>query len=139
MKKAYNHLFITAAALGNKYASYDAADMKDYVKNTLQMAVANASTAKLGIMPFISMLKEDDAALNINVTRNGDQITVSPPAVDKPELAAKYATLPQQIKAYLERNLEVFPTRKNDQSIEYHNLTVTLEYPASPRPQIASL
>ena len=52
-------------------------------------------------MPFISMLKEDDAALNINVTRNGDQITVSPPAVDKPELAAKYATLPQQIKAYL--------------------------------------
>ena len=48
MKKAYNHLFITAAALGNKYASYDAADMKDYVKNTLQMAVANASTAKLG-------------------------------------------------------------------------------------------
>ena len=90
MKKGYNHLFITAAALSNKYASFDAADMKDYIKSTIQTAIANASTAKLGIMPFISMLKADDAALNINVTRNGDQITVSPPSIDKPELAAKY-------------------------------------------------
>jgi hypothetical protein len=128
MNKTLN-LIRLGSFLSARYAGVDANSIKDRVQSTLQTAVANASTAKLGVMPFVQMLKEDAAALNINVTRNGDTVAVSPPTLDRPELAAKYAPLSSQIKTYLERYLEVFPSILHGEPVEYHNLTVTLQYP----------
>src|SRR5271168_4195336 len=104
MKKTLNMIKL-GYFMAARYASVDANTIKDRVQNTLHSALANASTAKLGVMPFVQMLKADEAAMNINVTRSGDTITVSPPALDRPELAAKYAALPNQIKSYLEKYL----------------------------------
>jgi hypothetical protein len=141
MKKV-SHLIRVGALMSAKYASIDANTIKDRVQNTLKTALANASTAKLGIMPFMQMLQADQSAMNINVTRSGDTITVSPPSLEKPELSAKYAALPGQIKDYLEKYLEVYPSKLNGEQVDYHNLTCTLEFnpaPATPAEGIANL
>ncbi len=128
MKKTLNMIRL-GSFMAAKYSSVDANTIKDRVQNTLHTALANASTAKLGVMPFVQMLKADEAAMNINVSRSGDTVTVSPPALDKPELAAKYAPLSNQIKTYLEKYLEIYPTVLNGERVEYSNFTVTLQYP----------
>ena len=133
MKKAYQDLIRFGTLMSYKYASIDANTIKDDVRRSIQTAIANASMSeKLGIMPFIKMLKEDQAAMNINVTRDGNTVTVSQPSLDKPELASKFSDLPVQIKDYLEKYLELFPTKRNGESVDYDNLTVTLEYTVPP-------
>jgi len=112
----------------HKYA-LDASTIKDEVKNAVQTAIGNASThSTLGIMPFVKMLDQDQATLAINVTRNGNNVTVSNPTVDPPDLTLKYIALPSQIKTYLERYIEVYPMKRNGELIDYDNFTVTLEY-----------
>jgi hypothetical protein len=139
MKSSHKVLMSVAAKMAHKYASVDASTMQEEVKKALWQSVANASSHKeTGIMPFIRMLQQDQAAMNINVTRSGNSVTVSPPSLDKPEVASKYANLPGQIQAWLERNLEIFPTKRNGESVDYSNLTVTLEYPSMASQPVAS-
>ena len=112
-----------------KYANIDANTIKNDITRAIWTALANASSRQQGIMPFVKMLQQDDTAMNINVTRDGHTVIVSNPSFDKVEIAPRYAALPGQIKAYLENNLELFPTQRNGGSVDYNNITVTLEYP----------
>jgi hypothetical protein len=127
--KQLAHLISVARKLQYKYA-IDAADMKDEVQRSIQTAIGNASSVRSsGIMPFVKMLTDSQATLAINVTRSGKRIMVSPASVNPPTQASAYQALPSQIQAYLERYLEVFPTVRNSNPVEYDNLTLTLEYP----------
>jgi Tfp pilus assembly protein PilP len=128
MKKAYQNLFKTATYLRNKYA-IDASAYRDEIKRDLEINVGNASTSPhYGIIPFRKMLAEDQATMNINVTRDGNTITVSVPNVNPPDLEPKYAPLPEQIKAFLEKYIEIYPYKRNGEYIDYNNFTVTLQY-----------
>lgn len=139
MKKSEQHLFKLALQLRKKYASLDASTIKEEIEKHIQDSVAHASGVKaLGIMPFMQMLAADQAALAINVTRDGSTISVSPPGVDPPALAGKYAPLSEQVKAYLEKYIELFPSQKNGESINYSNLQLQLKYdPSAQQPGIA--
>jgi hypothetical protein len=129
MKKSELRLFKLASQFRKKYASIDANTLKDEIQQHIQDSVAHASGVKsLGIMPFMQMLATDQAALAINVTRDGSTISVSPPGVDPPELTGKYAPLSEQVKAYLEKYIELFPSQKNGETISYSNLTLSLKY-----------
>jgi hypothetical protein len=127
-KASQNRVIRLGQLFGNKYA-VDASSIAETVRQSLWTALANASTVhQSGIMPFVKMLKEDDADMNINITRNGDQISVSPPSFSKPDIASKYFYLPQQIVNYLEKYINVFPAQQNGDSVDYKNLTITLTY-----------
>lgn len=139
MKNSHKVLLSVGAKMAHKYASIDASTIQESVKNALWQSIANASNRKdSGIQPFIKMLQADQAAMNISITRNGDTIEVSPPFLDKGAVAPKYHALSSQIQNWLTKNLEVFPTKRNGESVNYNNLTVTLQYPNSTTEPIAS-
>ena len=129
MKNVQQHLIRLGALMGAKYASIDANIIKNDVKDAIWTAIANASAGHQGIIPFIKMLQADDASMNINITRNDNTVTVSAPSLDKPELANKYVALPNEIKTYLERYLDLFPSQRNGQPVDYNNFTIMLTYP----------
>jgi hypothetical protein len=122
-------LFATAAKLQHKYASIDASTISSQIQQSIQTAVGNASTVKSsGIMPFLQMLKKSNSTLSISITRNGEGIAASSATVNPGYEAPKYASLPMQIQSYLEKNLELFPTQRNGESVSYNNFTVNLTY-----------
>jgi hypothetical protein len=130
MLRSQQKLLSLAVQFGIKYAGLDASLISGEVKEAVQSAITNASFNQgSGIMPFVKMLEEDQAVMAIVVSRHGDKIEVSPPGIDPNTVAGKYVGLPEQIKNYLTRNLEVFPTQKNGVPVEYKGLTVRLEYP----------
>lgn len=107
MKKT-SHLIRLAQKLSVKYAE----------SQTLQEIIENAAgygeTSTNGIMDFPAQLKKDDADLSIAVTINsglmgGKKIYVGEPRVDPAEVAGNYTKLPEQIKKYLDKNLQYFP------------------------------
>lgn len=99
------------------------------VKRAVQMAIQNASVVKSsGIMPFVNMLQADGATLSINIIRNGNDIEVSNPVVTPGSDAMKYSALPLQIKSYLEKYPELFPTKRNGEAVSYDNMSITLEF-----------
>lgn len=129
MKKSEQHLFKLGSQFRKKYASIDANTLKDEIQQHIQDSIAHASGVKsLGIMPFMQMLTTDQGALAITVNRDGNTISVSPPGVDPIEAAPKYAPLSDQIKAYLTKYIELFPSQKNGETINYSNLTLSLKY-----------
>jgi hypothetical protein len=132
MKSSVKQLIRLGALMSAKYANIDANTIKDRVKDTITNAVANASSGQMGIMPFVKMLKDDQANMNINVTRNGDTVTVTAPSLSRPELASKYNPLSEQIRRYLTKYMDVFPTVLNGNRISYDNLTITLSYIGEP-------
>lgn len=127
MKNSEFNLFKLAAKF-KKYSSIDGNKIKPTIVQDLQSALANAASLSqaTGVMPFVSMLKEDGATLAINVKRDGSTVSVSAPSVN-PD-TGRYAGLSQQVKRYLEKNIEVFPTVLNDESIDYDDVTVTLRF-----------
>lgn len=140
MKKSQFNLLKLANRFSNKYA-LDGSAIKEEVQKSIQTAVGNASTQPTsGIMPFVEMLQKDSATMYFHVTRDGENITVSVPNVESTlpnvdpakvaEMTAKYAGLPNQVKKYLERYLELYPTKRNGEPVSYSNLTVTLQYPS---------
>jgi len=121
MKKT-NHLIRLAQTLSVKYA--DAQTLQEIIGN----AAGYGESSTNGIMDFPSQLERDDAELSIgiNISRGamgGTKIIVTDPNVYPPEMAGHYTKLPEQIKKYLERNIQYFP--------QVGVGTFTLEYPAS--------
>src|ERR1700687_4285654 len=113
MQRAHQLLNL-ASKLGIKYASIDASTIKNEVQNDIRTAIGNASTVpSSGIMPFQRMLDQDQASLAINVTRHGNNILVSEPSIVPITVAEKYSALPNQIKRYLEKYWEIFPSTHN--------------------------
>lgn len=123
-----SNLLRFAESLTLKYASLDAASISEEVRRALIGALSNASTRTLGLMPFVKMLAADGASLAINVSRNGEEISVSPASVTPGSFAPKYAALPGQIQNYLSKRLEIFPSVRNGAPVQYRNLTVTLQF-----------
>lgn len=121
MKKT-NHLIRLAQTLSVKYAE----------AQTLQQIIENAAgygeSSTNGIMDFPDQLKRDDAELSMGITisrgaMGGTKIIVTAPNVYPPEVASNYTKLPEQIKKYLERNIQYFP--------QVGLGTFTLEYPTT--------
>lgn len=121
MKKTH-HLIRLAQKLSAKYAE----------SQTLQQIIESAAgwgeSSTNGIMDFPSQLKKDDAELSIAVTINsnpfgGKKIYVGEPRVDPAEVAGNYDQLPEQIKKYLDKNLQYFP--------QIGLGTIDLEFPKS--------
>jgi hypothetical protein len=132
MKKFQRVLLGLSTKFGDKYASLDASTIKNDVTVAIRTAVANASSQQAnGIMPFLKMLDQDQASLDINVVRNKNAIFVSTPTITPAYTAIRYVGLPDQIKNYLEKNLELFPTMRNNDNVDYNNLIITLSYPSS--------
>lgn len=130
--KSTKHLIKIAELLSIKYADIQAESMRDKITKDIYTAIANASNVKVsGIMPFMKMLEQDQASLTINITRSGSDIEVSIPRVSNYAVAQKYYPLADQIKTYLERYLELYPSRRNGESIRYSNFTITLEFPSA--------
>jgi len=130
MKNSEQILFKEAAKAWLKYADIDAASMKEEISDYIQKMVANASTSPedSGIMPFLNMLKEDQATLAVNVHRDGNKVTVSAPTVNPSHVAGRYANLSGQIAKYLNKNLELFTVMKNGEDVDYDNFNFTLNY-----------
>lgn len=128
MKNSQFNILKVAARLIRKYAGIDGNTIKPTIVQDLQSALTNASSLSqsTGVMPFVSMLKEDGATLAINVKRDGSTVSVSAPSVS-PD-TGRYGELPGQIKRYLEKNIEVFPGTLNDRSVDYDDVTVTLRF-----------
>jgi hypothetical protein len=138
MKKS-QHLIKLAEKLSNKYATVDATTIKDRIQHSIHQAVANASSQpSSGIMPFLKMLDQDQADMNIAVFRNGNNVTVSEVVVTPPQSAPRYAALPSQIQRYLERNIELFPSKYAGDDINYSNLSLTLSYPSNIQEGVAT-
>lgn len=137
--KHSDYMIRLAARLEIKYAAIEAQSLINEIQKTITTAVGNASSYQSsGIMPFLTMLQKDGASLSLNVMRNGDDITVSSATVNPGEFAPKYSALPLQVQRYLEKNLRVFPSLRNGESINYHNLTLTLIFNAQPQVPIAN-
>lgn len=103
-------------------ARFQAKYGQESVEQTIQRTLAAAAGREgLGIMNFPQMLKADKASLRLYITKNGKNIFVSDPSLTTSNLASKYAALPEQIKKYLEKYIEVFPHDTPNQTfaVEY--------------------
>jgi hypothetical protein len=139
MKKFQRTLLGLSVKFGNKYASVDASTIKNDIEKAIQGDIAAASSyPNTGIMPFLKMLEQDQATLDINVVRNGNTISVSAPLITPAYTAIRYSALPGQIKNYLEKNLELFPTMRNNDDVEYNNLVIALNYPSNDQGGVAT-
>lgn len=128
MKKSQFNLLKVANRLSRKYA-LDANKLKEVIRNDLQQAIVNVSSIpNSGVTPFIQMLRDDGATLAVNVKRDGNKITISPATVNPSSVTSKYTDVPRQIKAYLDKNIEIYPTHYNSDSVDYDDLTVTLNF-----------
>jgi hypothetical protein len=110
MKKSELKLFTVAVKALAKYGQQGQQSLQEIIEN----AAGAGQQSVNGIMNFPAQLKKDQADLTIDVTISsglvgGKSIVVDPPLVEPVEMAANYARLPDQIKVYLERNLNGFP------------------------------
>jgi hypothetical protein len=120
MKKSQAHLLKLASKFGAKYGQ------SQNLQQIIEAAASHGANSANGIMNFPAQLKQDNAALTISITidagmMGGRKVTVSSPSVNPPQFATNYTKLPEQIKNYLDRNIEYFP--------QVPNGTTTLEYP----------
>lgn len=74
-------------------------------------------------MPFMQMLKQDQASLTLKLSKSGKNITVTGLTVSDPALTNKYQPLGQQVKNYLEKNWELFPN-----NVDYGTFNFDLNY-----------
>jgi hypothetical protein len=134
MKKS-SSLFRLAERFSYKYAGISAEDARTQVEDAIWTALHNASTVKVsGIMPFTQMLKQDGANLSFDVSRTDHfsgppTITVSNVVADK-GLSNKYQALVDQVKAYLEKYPELYPTQRSGVDVNYNNFTIHLQFPS---------
>lgn len=108
MKKSQALLLKLANKFQNKYAQ------SQNLQEIIEAAAGYGEKSENGIMNFPAQLKADQADLSINITissgiMGGRSAEVSPPSVDPPAMAGRYAKLPEQIKKYLNRHLSSFP------------------------------
>ncbi len=108
MKKSQALLLKLANKFQNKYAQ------SQNLQEIIEAAASYGEKSENGIMNFPAQLKADQADLSINITissgmMGGRSAEVSPPSVDPPAMAGRYAKLPEQIKKYLNKHLSSFP------------------------------
>lgn len=121
MKKSQSNLLKLASKFGGKYAQ------SQTLQQIIEAAAGWGEQSANGIMNFPAQLQKDQAGLTINVTisdkmMGGRSVEVSPPSVEPSTVAANYAKLPGQIKAYLEKHISNFP--------QIETGTTTLKWPS---------
>jgi len=133
MKKS-SSLFRLAERFRYKYAGVSAEDARTQVEDAVWTALHNASGNKtLGIMPFVQMVKQDGANLSFDVSRtdhfSGPPTIVVSNVVADNGMSSKYQGLIDQVKDYLEKYPELYPTQRSGVDVNYNNFTVHLTYP----------
>jgi hypothetical protein len=137
------HLIKLAQKLSNKYAGMNAEIFRSQIETAVWTAIRNASTSQSsGIMPFVRMAQKDGVTVSFDVTRNdssmgGTTITVSEIQVNPAGHLADYQPLAGQVKTYLEKNPELYPTVASGIKLNYDNFTISLSYPNSNAAPIA--
>jgi hypothetical protein len=136
MKKS-SSLFRLAERFHYKYAGISAEDARTQVEDAIWTALHNASGNKsVGIMPFVQMAKQDGIVISFDVTRT-DHFS-GPPTITVSNLKIgeggwhhndKYQPLTDQIKNYLEKYPELFPTQRSGMDVNYNNFTIHLQFP----------
>jgi hypothetical protein len=127
-----------AQKLSNKYAGINADNLRPQVETSIWTALRNASTsASHELMPFFSMVKQDGVTLSFDVTRDDNAVTVDSLQLQPAGHLEKYQSLPEQVKDYLEKYLELFPSKVSGVNIDYHNFRMHLVYPDSDMAPIA--
>jgi hypothetical protein len=130
--KRTQYLIKFAEKMSKKYASIDAETIRKEVESGIKTAIINASMQNNGIiMPFAQMATQDNVAISFWVNRNGKNITAYDLNIDppNPQAASKYQPLLGQIKTYLERYLELYPTKIYGDDVSYNNFAIHLVYP----------
>ena len=139
MKKSHRLLFALAEKF-NKYANVNAETYRSEIEPHIWINLRNAAGQRqYGIIPFVQMATDDGIDLSFDVIRDDRTITVSnlnvsPP--DKNDLLPKYQPLAAQVKSFLEKYWEIYPSKRNGEDLDYKNFTVHLNFPVPP-PQIA--
>lgn len=134
--KNTKHLIKFAEALTYKYANLNAEDYRPEIEENIRTALANVSSQNKPqvMLPFMSMLKKDNATLTFDVTRDDNwgrkTITVSNFSVIPGDNNAfdRYYPLVKQIKDYLEKNWELYPTQRNGTALDYNHFTIRCQY-----------
>lgn len=133
MKKT-DYLITLGETWIRKYASVDAETLKPEIEKHIWESIKNAAGSQSnGMMNFPVMINSDQATLSFSVVRNDTlgyknikvvDLTVSPSSV----AAAKYEGLATQIEKYLNKNWELFPSMRNNQSVDYNQFALYLRY-----------
>lgn len=128
MKKSQFNLLKLASKF-KKYADIDANEIKQSIQDYITQQVANAAsnTNYTGVMDFNSKLMEGET-LSLNVTRDGDDVAVSSVSCNPSEIAGRFNGLQNQIKQYLQKNIELYTSKHNGEDVDYDNFTITLIY-----------
>lgn len=132
-----SNLYRFAKLLELKYLTKHAMDAENMrsqiVEHIKQMLINAASRAPaLGIINFPQMVAQDQTVLTFDITKNGKNITNISVSTSNPDLTAKYKPLETQVKNYLEKNWELFPTQSNGDSVDYDNFNFKLMYGEEP-------
>ena len=139
MKKTAE-LISVARKLELKYLQKAAAEAKNMIyplTQALQTAVSNASTQNSsGIWPITKMVGEDGVNVSFDITRTdgtfGKTITVDnlqiAPSNRASEVMNRYQPILGQVKAYLDKNPEVFPGSYAGGDVQYDGSKFTLKW-----------
>lgn len=137
------HLIKLAKKLSNKYAGLNAESFRPQIENAIWTALRNASTVQSsGIMPFIRMAKKDGVTISFDVTRNdtwsgAPNIIVSEIQATPVGHLAAYQALAGQVKDYLEKYPELYPTLVSGVKLNYDNFMIHLMYPSADEAPVA--
>ena len=114
MKKSQELLLKLASKFQTKYAS----STEDDIKRDIANAAAWGPEVH-GIMNFPEQLVKDQATMTITVSKRGRTITVGTPQLNPASVYFTYAELPGQIKNYLEKYPELFPSDAGDMDMSF--------------------
>jgi len=133
MKKVHR-LIRLANILSHKYASIDAETLRPEVESSIRTAIINASEQpSSGIMPFARMAQEDGVSVSFYVMRDGKNTKVYDLRLEPQNgtLLSKYQPLMSQVQDYLNKNWELYPTKKDGEDITYKGFTIRVVYPTT--------
>lgn len=144
MKKSYSHLLELAKNF-RKLAQIipgislpggiNAEQIRPQVEAAVRLAIKNAASQKqYGILPFVEMAKKDGISVMLSFTRSDDEITVI--SIDMPlaspetraKYLPKYQPVANQVKVFLEKYIEVFPTKYQGKRVDYDGFAVAFNY-----------
>lgn len=135
MKKS-QYTLLALAEKFKKYANVSAEKYRPEIESHIWINLRNAAGQRqYGIIPFVQMLTSDGAELSFDVTRDDRTITVSNLTVgpgEKSNLLPKYQPLITQVKNFLEKYWEIYPTKRYGEDLDYNNFVIHLSYPTAP-------
>lgn len=131
MKKVH-HLIRLAEKISYKYATVDAESLRHQIEPAIKTALINAASFNDGrLIPFAQMAAQDKVTLSFYINRTGKTIQAYDLKLEpaNPNLLSKYQPLMNQVKTYLEKNIDLYPYKIYGDDISYDNFIIHVEYP----------